>query len=76
MALLHLAKKRIAGVMVTLLTWSVVGYWFKTLSGQRHNIGTCYFSAAVLRSKRKDWLTQNQDDVSRVGCHIKCKLNL
>jgi hypothetical protein len=47
--------------MVTLLTWSVVGYWFETLSGQRHKIGICYFSAAVLRSKRKDWLTQNQE---------------
>ena len=52
MAVLHLAKKRIAGVMVTLLTWSVVGYWFETLSGQRHKIGICYFSAAILRSKR------------------------
>ena len=40
MAVLHLAKKRIAGVMVTLLTWSVVNYCFETLSGQTKDIET------------------------------------
>jgi hypothetical protein len=52
-----------SGVIVSMLTSSVIDCWFQTQSGQ---IDICCFSAkfAVLRSLSKDYLAQNQDNVS------------
>jgi hypothetical protein len=58
----------IGGVMVSVLTSSVVDRGFKPRSGQTkdYKIGICCFSAkhAALRRKSKDWLTRNQNNVS------------
>ena len=54
--------------MVSVLASSVVDHGLEPLSGQTkdYKIGICWFSAkqAALRRKSKDWLTQNQDNVS------------
>ena len=54
--------------MVRVFTSSVINRELKSRSGQTmdYNIGVCCFSAnhAALRRKSKDWLAQNQDDVS------------
>ena len=54
--------------MVSVLASSVVDRGFGTRSVQTkdYKIGICCFSAkhAALKSKRKDWLTQNQNNVS------------
>jgi hypothetical protein len=59
---------RIGGVMVSVLTSSTVDRGFKPRSGQTkdYKIGICCFSVkhAELRRKSKDWLVQNQNDVS------------
>ena len=59
---------RIGGVMVSVLASRVVDRGFEPLSGQTkdYNIGICCFSAkhAALRSKSKDWLAWNQNNVS------------
>ena len=49
-------KKRISGIMVSVFASSAVDY----------KIGICCFSAkhAALRSKSKDWLARNQNNVS------------
>jgi len=51
------------------LTSSVLDRGFELLSGQTkdYKIGICCFSAnhAALRSKSKDWLAQNQNNVSK-----------
>ena len=56
-----------SGVMVSGLTPSMVYREFKTRSDQTKNykIGICCFSAkhAALRSKSKDWLALNQNNV-------------
>jgi hypothetical protein len=58
----------IGGVMVSVLTSSVVDRGFKPRSGQTkdYKIGICCFSTkhAALRRKSKDWLTRNQNNVS------------
>ena len=55
--------------MVSVLASSVVGCGFAHRSGQTkdYKIGSCCFSAkdAALRSKSKDWLARNQDNVSK-----------
>jgi hypothetical protein len=57
--------------MVSLLTSSVVDRGFELRSGQTkdYKIGICCFSAkhAALRSKSKDWLAQNLNNVSEWG---------
>ena len=62
---------RIDGVMVSLLASSVVDRGFEPWSGQTKDyiIGICCFSArhAALRSKSKDWLAWNKNDVSDWG---------
>ena len=62
---------RIGGVMVSVLTWSAVYSWFEPRSGQTkdYKIGICCFFAkhAALRSKSKDWLARNQNNVSEWG---------
>jgi hypothetical protein len=54
--------------MISVLASSVVDRGFEPWSGQTkdYNIGICCFSAkhAALRRKSKDWLAQNQDNVS------------
>ena len=54
--------------MVSVFVSSAVDRGFEPRSGQTkdYEIGICYFSAkhAALRSKSKDWLTRNQDNVS------------
>jgi len=54
--------------MVRVFTSSVINRELKSRSGQTmdYNIGVCCFSAnhAALRSKSKNWLAQNQDNVS------------
>jgi hypothetical protein len=58
-------KKRIGGVMVSVLTSSAVDRGFES-------IGICWFSAkhAALRRKSKDWLARNQDNVSEWGVQM------
>jgi hypothetical protein len=55
-------------VMVSVLASSAVERWFESRSGQTkdYKIGICCFSAkhAPLRRKSKDWLAQNQNNVS------------
>jgi hypothetical protein len=59
---------RIGGVMISVLASSTVDRGFEPRSGQTkdYKIGICCFSAkhAALRSKNKDWLAQNQNNVS------------
>ena len=54
--------------MVSVLASSAVDRGFKPRSGQTkdHKIGICCFSAkhAAFRSKSRDWLARNQDNVS------------
>jgi hypothetical protein len=54
--------------MVSMLSSSAVDRGFELLSGQTkdYKIGICCFSAkhAALRSKSKDWLARNQDNLS------------
>jgi len=57
--------------MVSVLVLSAVDHVFEPQSGQTkdYEIGICCFSTkhAALRKKSKDWLTQNQDNVSEWG---------
>jgi hypothetical protein len=57
--------------MVSVLASSAVDHGFKPRSGQTkdYKIGICYLSAkhAALRSKSKDWLARNQNNVSEWG---------
>jgi hypothetical protein len=68
--LLDILDKRysIGGVMVRVLSSSLVDRGFESWSGQikDYKIGICCFSAkhAALRRKSKDWLARNQDHVS------------
>ena len=59
---------RISGVMVSMLATTEVDRVFEPLSGQSkdYQICICCFSAkhTELRSKCKDWLAWNQDNVS------------
>ena len=58
----------IGGVMVSVLASCAVDRGFDPLSGKTkdYKIGICCFSAkhATLRTKSKDWLARNQDNVS------------
>jgi hypothetical protein len=68
--------------MVSVLASSAVDRGFEPRSGQTkdYKIGICCFSAkpTVLRRKIKDWLAQNQDNVSEWGdmsiCGLSCKM--
>ena len=69
---LHLKSgNRIGDVMVIVLVSSAVDRGFEPRSGQTkdYKIGICCFSAkhAAVRRKNKDWLVQNQDNVSEWG---------
>jgi len=54
--------------MISVLASNMVDRGFEPRSGQTkdYKIANCYFSAAraSLRSKSKDWLARNQDNVS------------
>ena len=60
---------RISGILVSVLASSAVDRGFEPRSSQtwEYKIGICCFSAkhAALRSKSKDWLAQNQNNVSK-----------
>jgi hypothetical protein len=58
----------ISSIMVSVCASSVVDLWFECWLGQTkdYEIAICYLSAA-LRSKSKDRLAQNQDNVSEWG---------
>ena len=64
--------------MVSVLASSAVDRGFEPRSGQTkdYKIGICCFSAkpTVLRRKIKDWLAQNQDNVSEWGDMSICGL--
>ena len=57
--------------MVSVLTSSVVYCGFEPRSGQTKDctIGICYFSGkhAAFMRKSNDWLSRNQDNVSKWG---------
>ena len=59
---------RIDGVMVSVLALSAVDRRLEPRSGQTkyYTIGICYFSAkhAALKSKSKNWVALNQNNVS------------
>ena len=61
-------RNRFGGVMVNMLASSAVDRGFEPRSGQTKDfkIDICCFSAkhAALRKKSKDWLAQNQNNVS------------
>ena len=64
----NMLLNRIGCVMVCMLATSAVVRRFKPWSGQTkdYKIGICCFSAkhAAFRRKSKDWLAQNQNNVS------------
>jgi hypothetical protein len=64
--------------MVSVLASSGVDCGFELWSGQTKDfkIGICCFSVkhAALRSKRKDWLAQNQNNVSEWSDMSTCGL--
>ena len=64
-------ENHISGVIVSVLSSSVVDGGFEPWSGQTKDfdIGIYCFSAnhAALRRKSKDWLARNQDKVSEWG---------
>ena len=64
-------QSHISGEMVSMHASSATDWGFETRSGQTkgYEIGICYFSTkhAALSRKSKDWLTQNQDNVSEWG---------
>ena len=65
----HDLYNRIGGVMVCVLSSSVVDHGFESWLGQTkdYKIGICCFSSkyAALKRKSKDWLARNQDNVSK-----------
>jgi hypothetical protein len=60
--------------MIRVLASSAVDRGFEPQSGQikDYKISICRFSAkhAALRSKSKDWLARNQNNLSRVERHV------
>ena len=64
--------------MVSVLASSVVDRGFEPRSGQTkdYKIGICCFSTkhAALRRKSKDWLTRNQNNVSKWNDMSTCGL--
>ena len=69
---------RIGGVMVSVLASSAVDHGFQLRSGQTkdYEICICCLSAkhALLRRKSKEWLAQNQNNVSEWGDISICGL--
>ena len=69
---------RISGVMVSVLASSAIDFGFEPRSGQTKDckIGICCFSEkhTALWRKSKDWLAQDQDNVSEWGDMSICRL--
>ena len=69
---MQLNMNRISGVMVCVLVSSAVDRGFEPRSGQTkdYEIGICCVSAkhASLRSKNKDCLARNENNVSEWSC--------
>ena len=63
------SDNRICGVMVSVLTSSAVdsGFQLRSRQSKDYQIGICCFSAkhTLLRTKSKDWLARDQDNVSQ-----------
>ena len=63
-----LLSNQVGDIMVSVFAFSVVDRGFKPSSGQTkdYKVGMCCFSTkhAVSRSKSKDWLARNQNNVS------------
>ena len=63
-----MSTNRIGGIMVSVLASSAVDRGFESLFGQTkyYAIGICLFSVRnmALKSKSKNWLVRNQDNVS------------
>ena len=70
----HVNTSFLGGVMVCVLCSSAVDRGFEPRLGQTkdYEIGICCFFAkhAALRRKSKDWLSRNQNNVSRVERHV------
>ena len=70
-----ISTHHISGIIVSMLASSEVDRRFEHRSGQNkdYKIGICCFSAkhAAFRRKSKDWLAQNQDDVSEWGMSLR-----
>ena len=66
------------GTMISLLTSTVLDRGYNPLSDEikDHKIGICRFSVkqAALRKKSKDWLAQNQGNVSGWSNMFTCGL--
>jgi len=64
--------------MISVLAWSAVDRGFEPRSSQTkgYKFGICCFSAqhTALRSKSKDWLARNQDNVSEWSDMSTCGL--
>ena len=62
---------QMSGVLVSVLTTSVVyrGFEFRSCRTKDYKIDICCFSAkhTISRSKNKDWLARNKDNVSEWG---------
>ena len=56
-------------VGLKILITAAVAHWLASALSKDYTIGICSFSAkhAALRRKTKDWLAQNQDNVSGWG---------
>ena len=67
---------RVVGIIVSVLTISAVDRRFERWLGQTKNYktGSCCFSArhTTLRSKSKDWLAQNKNNLSDYGDMSTC----
>jgi hypothetical protein len=76
----NLYSNHISSVMVSVLTSSAINHGFKPRFGQTkiYRIGTCIccFSAkhTALRSKSKNWLPRNQNNVSEWSHISTCRL--
>ena len=68
-ALLSSSMNRTGGVLVSTFTSITVNCGFRLRTGQNQRLlnAICCFSAkhAALKSKSKDWLARNQDNVSK-----------
>ena len=66
-------QNHVGGVMVSVLSSSVVDRRFKFRSGEPKTVILVYFCFSAkhtaISRKKSDWLTRNHDNVSRVGLH-------
>ena len=69
---------RIDGVIISVLALYVVDHGFEAWSGQikDYEVGICCFSTkhAAVRSKSKDWLARNRNNVSEWNDMSICRL--